>query len=269
MHLLWQLTTISAEQLIVGGLICIAVSIGGIVAGMNGFGFAVIGTTLIVEVLGPQRAVTLMILPILAANLSLTFELDTAGLRSCGSRFSVFILTAAIGTLLGMISLQYVPVAPLKLALGIFVIMYVLLEQEQISVPGESWLSDVCLREGTTTMSVIGFVSGFVFGISNVGVQVIAYLRSFELDRSTIVGVLAMIFLGIGLTRVFIAGAIGLYTDIEAITLSVLAVFPGVAGVAVGQRVRKVVSSRTQRVTIFTLLSLIGIRLLQTGVTSI
>ena len=108
-----------------------------------------------------------------------------------------------------------------------------------------------------------------MFGISNVGVQVIAYLRSFELDRSTMVGVLAMIFLGIGLTRVFIAGAIGLYTDIEAITLSVLAVFPGVAGVAVGQRVRKVVSSRTQRVIIFTLLSLIGIRLLQAGVTSI
>ncbi|ELY31191.1 hypothetical protein C499_01905 [Halogeometricum borinquense DSM 11551] len=47
------------------------VAFGGFVTGLNGFGFAVIGTALLAFVMDPQTAVALMILPILAANTSL------------------------------------------------------------------------------------------------------------------------------------------------------------------------------------------------------
>jgi hypothetical protein len=76
-----------------------------------------------------------------------------------------------------------------------------------------------------------GLLSGLVFGASNVGVQVVAYLKSLDLDHATFVGVVAMVFLGISSVRVVAAGVLGLYEDGSLLALSTVAAAPGLVGV--------------------------------------
>jgi hypothetical protein len=247
--------------------VLLAVAAGGVVTGLNGFGFAVVGTSLLAVVLEPQTAVSLMILPILGANVSLVRELDAAGLRSCVRRFWPFVAAAAVGTVAGMSLLSVVPTRPLLVGLGLFVLGYVAVSQSVVALPGEAWLRDLCFSPGTAAKAGFGLVAGGVFGVSNVGVQVTAYLESLELDRSTFVGLVAMVFLGISSVRVVTATALGLYADAGGgtVLLSVAAVVPGLVGVAVGARLRRRLPEGPQRAATFLLLAVIGMRLAARG----
>jgi hypothetical protein len=262
-----ELAGVSFASLTVAAVFA-AVALGGFVTGVNGFGFAVVGTALLASVLDPETAVTVMILPILAGNVSLVRELDRTGLRSCLRRFWPFVGAAGAGTVLGMLSLSWIPAAPLSVALGLFVLGYVALSQRFVAVPGESWLRRRCFVDSDGTMAGVGLVSGVIFGASNVGVQVVAYLQSLDLDRSTFVGVVAMIFLGVSLVRVGMAATLGLYPGLELFVVSAAAAVPGLAGVWLGARARTLVSSSAQRVATFGLLALVGVRLAVRGATA-
>jgi hypothetical protein len=240
------------------------VVLGGVVTGVNGFGYSVVGTGLLAVVVEPRAAVVLMILPILGANASLVRELDADGLRSCVARFWPFVGAALVGTVAGMALLSRVPRRPLTVGLGVFVLGFLVFTQERYPLPGEAWarrhVSDTfCVKVG------LGIVSGFVFGASNVGVQVVAYLQSLDLDHRTFVGVVAMVFLGISSVRVVAAGVLGLYTGEGLLALSAVAAVPGLAGVSLGRRIRPRLSRSTRRTAMFLLLALIGVRLLTNG----
>lgn len=241
------------------------IAVGGLVTGVNGFGFSVVGTGLLALVLEPQTAVVLMILPMLAANASLARELDRTGLKRCVRRFWPFVAAALVGTIAGMVFLSRVPTRPLQVVLGAFVLVFVLFSQNRFTVPGTSWLRGRCVRGGAGLKAALGLVSGLVFGASNVGVQVVAYLKSLDLDRATFVGVVAMIFLGISGVRVAAAAWLGLYAGGDAVLVSAVAALPGLAGVAVGKRVRPRLPERYQRASMFALLVVIGVRLTTTG----
>jgi hypothetical protein len=249
--------------------VSLAVAVGGLVAGLNGFGFSVVGTGLLAALSDPGTAVALMILPVLAANLSLVRELSRAGLRSCVRRFWPFVAAALGGTLAGMVGLSWLPRAPLTVALGVLVLGYVAASQAVVPVPGTRWLAGVCLDERARTKAALGAVSGLVFGASNVGIQVVAYLRSLDLDRSTFVGVVAMIFLGISTVRVGAALALGLFGGGDAVLLSAGAAVPGLAGVAVGRRLRPRLPERVVRGAAFAVLLLVGLRLTTGGIAAL
>jgi uncharacterized membrane protein YfcA len=73
------------------------------------------------------------------------------------------------------------------------------------------------------------------------------------------------VFLGLNGVRVAAAGVLGLYPDLTVAAASVAAAVPAVAGVAVGKRLRSVVSERRRRGVVLGLLTLIGVRLLLGG----
>jgi hypothetical protein len=104
-----------------------------------------------------------------------------------------------------------------------------------------------------------------VFGSSNVGVQVVASLDGVNLDRTTFVGVLAMILVGISTMRVGAAAALGLYDAGGLLVLSVLAAVPGLAGVVIGGWLRERLPEATVGTGVVALLAIIGLRLLATG----
>jgi uncharacterized membrane protein YfcA len=143
------------------------VVLGGVVTGVNGFGFSVVGTGLLAAVLEPRVAVVVMILPILGANVSLVRELDGEGLRACAERFWPFVTAALVGTVAGMSLLSRVPTRPLAAALGVFVFLAVM--QERYPLPGEAW-GRARVSDTFDVKLLLGAVSGFVFGVSNVGV---------------------------------------------------------------------------------------------------
>lgn len=235
----------------------------GIVNGLAGFGFALVGTMALATVIDPSTAVVLMIIPILSANATLVGELSVSELRSCGRRFWPLVLAALVGTLLGMVVIDRLPGAPVRVGLGLITLAFVLSRGSVVPLP--SLGGGNIDREGSGVMVVVGGISGLLFGATNVGVQLVAYLRSIDLSHGLFVSVVAMVFLGINALRVGAAAAFGLYPSLAVVGLSVVAVVPSVLGVAAGRRLRRRVSSRQRAVAVLGLLTVVGVRLILGG----
>jgi len=246
--------------LAVAGLVAL-VLVAGAVNGLAGFGFAVIATMGLAAVVDPATAVAFMILPMVAVNLALVGELSPAQLRSCGRRFWPLILAALLGTVAGMVLLDAVPARPLRVALGIVTLGFVASVQRVVSFPGLARAKEGCFVETPRGMAGIGGVSGLLFGGTNVGVQLVAFLRSCDLSHGLFVGVVGLVFVGINAVRVGVAGAFGLYPDLAVVAGSAAAAIPAVAGVAVGRRLRRRVSERARRAAVLGVLLAIGVRL--------
>ncbi|MDY6819975.1 MAG: sulfite exporter TauE/SafE family protein [Halobacteriales archaeon] len=238
---------------------------GGFIKGVVGFGYAIASTAILATVIDPSIAVVVMILPMLAANVSLLRELDRSEIRSCLNRFWIYVVAALIGTVVGMFLLDVIPKPVLALLIGGFTLLYVLTKQPWLPVPGESWIAERCFTTGWVAKGSLGFVSGIVFGAANIAVQVVAYLDSLSLDRSTFVGVLAMILVGISSLRVGMAWTLGLYGSNTLLLYSAIGTVPGVLGVSVGGRFRQYIPAEYQLIGVLGLLIIIGLRLTTAG----
>ncbi len=246
-------------------LVVAIVLVAGAVNGLAGFGFALVGTMALATLIEPAAAVVFMIVPILSVNLSLLRELSTGELRSCASRFAPLVLAALVGTVAGLVVLDWLPENPLKVGLGLVSLAFVVSAQKRVPVPGLDRAKEGCFVESTPAMIGVGAVSGLLFGGTNVGVQLIAYLRSCDLSHGVFVGVVAMVFLGLNGIRIGAAGALGLYPSLGFALASVGVALPAVAGVAVGTRLRERVAEQHRRTAVLGLLTLIGVRLLLAG----
>lgn len=244
-------------------ILAVVLLVAGIVNGVAGFGFALVGTMALATVIDPSTAVVLMIIPILSANVTLVTELSVAELQSCGRRFWPLVLAALVGTILGMVIIDSLPGAPVRVGLGLITLGFVLSRQSVVPVPSPG--GGEINRDRTVVLLVVGGVSGVLFGATNVGVQLVAYLRSFDLSHGLFVSVVAMVFLGINAIRVGAAGVLGLYPSVAVVILSVGAVVPAVLGVATGKRIRQRVSNRHREIAVLGLLTVIGIRLVLGG----
>lgn len=247
------------------GILVVSVLAAGTINGIAGFGFAIVGTMALATVIDPAVAVVFMIVPILSVNLSLVRELSATELRTCGRRFWPLILAALVGTVLGMAVLERVPEAPLRVGLGLLSLVFVASVQEAVVIPGLDRVKAGCFVETPLAMVGVGGVSGLVFGGTNVGVQLIAYLRSCNLSHGLFIGVVAMVFLGLNAVRVGAAIFLDLYPSSTVALLSVGAAVPAVVGVAGGKRLRDRVGERQRRTVVLGLLTLIGVRLVLGG----
>lgn len=246
-------------------VLTIVVLVAGAVNGVAGFGFAIVGTMALATVVDPAMAVVFMIVPIFSVNLSLVRELSVPQLRTCGRRFGPLMVSALVGTVVGMAILDLLPAAPLRVGLGIVTFGFVVTAQSLLTVPGLDRAKEGCFVESTAAMVGVGSVSGVLFGGTNVGVQLIAYVRSCDLSHGLFVGVVAMVFLGLNGVRVLAAGTLGLYPSVTVFAASIVAVVPAVAGVSIGTRLRGAVSDRQRQAIVLGLLTIIGVRLLLGG----
>ncbi|AEN04649.1 sulfite exporter TauE/SafE family protein [Halolamina sp.] len=238
--------------------------VAGATNGLAGFGFALVGTMSLATAVAPSTAVVFMILPLVAVNLSLVADLTTSELRTCGRRFGVLVGAALVGTVVGMFVLESIPTAPLRVGLGLLTLGFVATTQRVVAIPDlPAAIGD--RTESTVGMLGVGAVGGVLFGATNVGVQLIAYLKRFDLSHGVFVGVAAMLFLGINGARVVIAGFLGLYPDLTVVVASLGACIPAVLGVIAGKRLRAVISQRARRVAVLALLTGIGVRLFGGG----
>jgi uncharacterized membrane protein YfcA len=249
-------------------LMALVILIAGATNGLAGFGFALVGTMALATVIEPATAVVVMIIPILAVNLSLVRDLSREELRTCSRRFGPLIGAALVGTVVGMGVLSSIPTAPLRVGLGVLTLGFVATAQRRVPLP--EWSAG---RPGTVArtrlgMLGVGGISGLLFGGTNVGVQLIAYLRSFDLSHGLFVGVVALVFLGLNGIRVGVAGLFGLYPSRALLLASVGAAIPAVVGVTVGKRLRVTASERSRRLVVLGLLTVVGIRLIGSGVGS-
>lgn len=247
-------------------LVVATVFIAGAINSITGFGFALIGTMVLASVIDPATAIVFMILPILSVNLSLARELSVPDLRTCGRRFGPLLAAALVGTVVGMVVLDRVPAGSLRLGLGVVTLGFVLSAQTVVSLPGKGTVTDRCFVESAPAMAGVGAISGLLFGGTNVGVQLIAYLKSCDLSHGLFVSVVALLFLGLNGVRVLVAGVLGLYPDSMVVVASIVAMVPAVAGVAFGSRLRTIVPEAWREALVLSLLIVIGVRLVSVGV---
>jgi uncharacterized membrane protein YfcA len=247
------------------GLVALVIVAAGLINGVAGFGFALVGTMALATAVDPATAVVFMIIPILAVNLSLASELSAGQLRTCGRRFAPLLVSALVGTVAGMLLLDRLPEAPLRIGLGLISLSFVATSQRVVSIPGLERARDGCFVERPAAMVGVGTVSGLLFGGTNVGVQLIAYLRSCNLSHGLFVGVVALVFLGLNGVRVGVAVGFGLYPSPAALGGSAAAAVPAFAGVAAGKRLRDQVSERRRRGVVLGLLVVVGVRLVLGG----
>lgn len=238
---------------------------GGLVKGVAGFGYAITSTAVLATLLDPSVAVVVMILPMLVANLRLVGDLGVAALRSCVRRFWPYVSAAAVGTLAGMSLLGRIPRGALLFGLGAFTLAFVAVSQPYVTLPGGDRFRAVCFTEGDAAKVGLGLVSGAVFGATNVGVQVVAYLDTLDLDRRTFAGVLSMVLVGVSAVRVAAAWRLGLYGGDGAVFASAAAAVPGLVGVSAGRQVRAALPERLTTAGALALLGVIGGRLLLAG----
>ena len=245
--------------------IVLVVAGAGAVNGVAGFGFAVVGTMVLATTLDPATAVAFMIVPMFAVNVALVGDLTREELRTCGSRFAPLLVAALVGTILGMALLDRLPEAPVRVLLGVVSLGFVATAQRVVPLPALPGTTDRGFAETPLVMAVVGAVSGVLFGATNVGVQLVAYVRSFDLSHGLFVGVVALVFVGINGLRVAAAGVLGFYPDVWFALASVAAVVPAVGGVVAGKRLRARVSERLRRGVVLGLLTVIGVRLVLGG----
>lgn len=246
-------------------LLTLVLLLAGTTNGLAGFGFALVGTMALATVVDPATAVVFMIVPILAVNLSLVRDLSRDELRTCSRRFGPLIGAALVGTVVGMAALSSIPTNPLRVGLGLLTLGFVATAQQWVPLP--DWSSGGIGTFARTRVGMLGVggISGLVFGGTNVGVQLIAYLRSFDLSHAVFVGVVALVFLGLNAIRVGVAGLFGLYPSRIVLFASIVAAIPAVIGVAVGKRLRVTASERSRRFVVFGLLTVVGFRLVGGG----
>ena len=246
-------------------LMTLVILVAGTMNGLAGFGFALVGTMALATVIDPATAVVFMIIPILAVNLSLVRDLTREELRTCSRRFAPLIGAALIGTVVGMAVLSSIPTAPLRVGLGLLTLGFVATAQRRIPLPEWSAGGIGAFAQTRAGMLGVGGISGLLFGGTNVGVQLIAYLRSFDLSHGLFVGVVALVFLGLNGIRVGVAGLLGLYPSQTILFASVVAAVPAAIGVAVGKRLRVTASERSRRLVVLGLLTVVGFRLVGGG----
>ena len=119
---------------VLAGVVLVVVLVAGAVNGVAGFGFALVGTMALATVVEPTTAVVFMILPILSVNLSLVRDLLLPELRTCGRRFAPLMGAALVGTVVGLVTLDVVPAAPLRVGLGAVSLPFVVNAQEAVTV---------------------------------------------------------------------------------------------------------------------------------------
>jgi len=246
-------------------LLTVVIVVAGATNGLAGFGFALVGTMALATAIDPATAVVFMIVPILAVNLSLVGDLSGDELRTCSRRFAPLVGAALVGTVVGMVALSSIPSSPLRVGLGALTLGFVATTQQYVPLP--EWSSGSVGTFSRTRLGMLGVggVSGLLFGGTNVGVQLIAYLRSFDLSHGLFVGVVALVFVGLNGIRVAVAGLLGLYPSPVVLGASVVATVPAVVGVVIGKQLRATASDRARRLVVLALLTVVGIRLVGGG----
>lgn len=239
-----------------------AVMIGGLFKGLSGFGYAVISTTLLATLYEPTKAVSFMIIPLIAIQLELVNNLDRDEIKTCTNNFKPYIIGLIAGTLTGFYTISLMPVDVIKVLLGIITFIFALSRTQKFSIHLEK-LKKKCFRRSTRIQTLLGVMSGLIFGGTNVGVQIVAYLKSMEMPNRKFVGLLALIMIPISALRTPLV--LNQNNSIGLIGYSILAAPIGMIAAWIGIRIAERVSEqKIGRLTVL-LLFLISFNLIWTS----
>jgi uncharacterized protein len=224
----------------------------GLVKGVTGMGLPTVAMGLLGAVIPPAAAAAILIVPSFVTNIWQLLAGPTAA--SLVRRLWPMMLGVVVGTAGGASLLVRVDPKWSGAALGIALLVYavyaLISPAFSISSRVELWLSPI-----------VGLVTGVITGGTGVFVMpAVPYLQSLRFDKDQLVQALGLSFT---VSTVALAGGLLANGAFKAdqLALSSLALFPALAGMWLGQKVRARISPRRFRQLFLTFLFLLGAEL--------
>ncbi|MDX3773045.1 sulfite exporter TauE/SafE family protein [Chromatiaceae bacterium AAb-1] len=224
----------------------------GLVKGVTGMGLPTVAMGLLGSLMSPVAAAALLLMPSAVTNVwqmlagNYTVEL--------WRRLWPMMLGIVLGTLPGVTLLASIDTAWSGMALGSILIIYAAgaLFSPVLVVPVryEFWLSPLT-----------GFITGMITGVTGVfAIPAVPYLQALRLEKEQLIQAL-----GLSFTISTLALAAGLTLNgafrAEQLGMSVLCVLPALAGMWLGQLIRKRISQQVFRRCLLLFLLIIGLQL--------
>lgn len=221
----------------------------GLVKGIVGLGLPTVSLGLLTASLGLQPAMALMLLPAFATNL--LQALAGGALGRLSRRLWPFLLAGALTIWLGAAALTRVRSELLAALLGLLLVLYALygLAGPQLRLPArwEGWA-------GPLAGALNGVLTGMTGSLAFPGVP---YLQSLDLPRDALVQAMGLLFAVSSLALAVAMGGRGLLSWQLGI-LSGAALLPALAGLWLGQRLRRRLPEATFRRVLLLALLLLG-----------
>ncbi|MFB6145445.1 MAG: TSUP family transporter [Candidatus Nanohaloarchaea archaeon] len=215
--------------------------------------FALVGTVLASMVFEPSKAVTLVLIPLIASQFDLIAKLDRSHVEICLERFKIMLLSSMTGSIAGVLLIDYLPSKILAGIIGVMTLAF---------VSYRFFIQDKAVKEFSRLQNAVyGLFSGVVFGSTNIGVSFVTFFDIRDLETDVFAGIVAFTMLVLGLTRVSISWATGL-ASFDIAYLSLIGAIPAVVGVKMGVMSRHRASEKTVEKLVLALLIIIGFRLL-------
>lgn len=241
-----------SEPLLLSAFIFATFLLGGVIKGVIGLGLPTITVGLLSIAMPPVQAVVLLIIPSLLTNLW-----QVAGRRFAAvlRRLWSMMLAIVLGTLVTAGVLTGDTSGLAAAALGATLILYaaIALTGVALVVPARSewWMSVLA-----------GFTTGLVTGATGIFViPAVPYLQALGFDKDELVQALGLSFL-VSTIALAIALSTGGALDQGLAGASLVALFPALAGMAIGQWVRARISAAVFKRCFFIGLLLLGGHLL-------
>jgi len=233
-----------------------ALLLGGLVKGLLGMGLPTVAVPLLTYFLPLPVAVGLMSVPVMVSNAAQAIQSPER--RPALRRLWPFMLALLIGVGAGIPLLVGLDQRWLELVLGLVLIFFVAtnVRMPDLQVPAR--------RERASSI-VVGLLSGGIGGMSNLfGPPVAMYFVSLRLPPDVFVAAVSMTFL-VGTTPIYVALLGSGILDGPLLVAAALALVPTMAGVWLGQRLRRIVPAARFRQLILLLLAVIGLDLARRG----
>lgn len=218
------------DSIVLLGWVAFTFLLAGMVKGVVGMGLPTVAMGLLGLVMPPVEAAALLVVPSLVTNI---WQLATGPrLIALARRLATMMLGVCAGTFFGIGLLTSGASGLASVALGMVLALYgaVGLAGPRFAVPAgaEPWLSPV-----------VGMVTGVLTGATGVFViPAVPYLGSLGLEKEELIQALGLSF---AVSTIALAGALAMSGGLDASLArgSLLALVPVVAGLIIGQAVRK------------------------------
>ena len=247
------LFTLGTESLV---FCIITLILAGTVKGILGIGLPLVAVPILATFFDLPTAIALMILPIMASNITQAWE----GKRNTISikRFVSLLITLIPCTIFAAQYLTTINIKTGSVILGSIVVIFSLSKflklNFNIKPKAESILSPI-----------VGIISGLIGGVSSlIGPVIAMYFVSLKMQKDVFVGTIAIVFLFFA-TTLYTTMAINGTLNLNNIYSSVIISFPVMAGVFIGNKVRKLINLRTFEIALTLCLILIGLNLIRKG----
>lgn len=221
----------------------------GTVKGIIGSGLPVVALGVLTAALGLHSAMALMLVPTIVTNV--WQALIGGHTRAVGLRIWPFLLSAAFAIWIGAEALTHLNVSWLAALLGFLLALYGAygLLRPPLAIPPSKQL-----RIGI----VAGVLSGIFGGMTgSLGVPGIPYLQAIGLPRDQLIQALGMLFSVCTISLALALGRHGMLSS-ELGLASLLATIPALAGMALGQKLRQLLSEQRFRKMFFVAQIMLG-----------